>query len=141
MNATDPIQSLDRAAAQRSEAVKAMLIEAGRQDLADDLDRKLRDIRLGTDSARSIWHSISAAQRRVLEIMEPGRWLVRQTYSREGYDAHGQPHAEANVCRAPTVRNLLARKLIEHESHESEGPNPMTPIAPRIRHLIAEVLK
>lgn len=106
---------LDRESQARTERVIALLREEGREDLVTDLEQRLRDIRLGTDSARNCWHSISPAQRRTLEVMEPGRRLVRRSYQKNRYDAHGQPFAMSDVCGAPTVGALLAHDLIAHD--------------------------
>jgi hypothetical protein len=98
-----------------TERVIAVLREAGREDLVAELEGKLRDVRLGLDSARSCWHSISPPQRRVLEAMEPGRRLVRRSYQQTRYDAQGEPFAMADVCGGPTVSALLAHGLIAHD--------------------------
>lgn len=107
---------LDRESARQTEAVRKMLRDAGRDDLVADLDAKLRDIRLGLDSARAAWSALSSAQRRVMEIMETGRYLVRAHASRTRFEAHGEPHAIANVCGDATVRNLMHRDLVGWEA-------------------------
>ncbi len=107
----DILLALDREARRSNERVRAMLMEMGRPDLVKELDARLRDIRLGLDSARSCWHSISPAQRRVLKIMEPGRYLARSRGSRTRYNAYGEPHAESNVCGLATLRALCAHEL------------------------------
>ncbi len=103
--------TIERQCRERTAAVKRLLHKSNRPDLLDEFGARLRDIALGTDSARSCWHSLSSAQRRVLEIMDEGRWLVRKLGTQ--YDAHGEPHALENVCRLPTVRKLLAHDLCE----------------------------
>lgn len=102
---------LEREDQERTAAVRQMLIDEGRQDLADDLDRRLRDVRLGLDFARNCWHSISPAQRRVLELMETGRRLIRDP-ARPVYHAIGAPHRFSDCCRLPTARALCAHELI-----------------------------
>lgn len=103
---------LDRESHRRTERVRVVLLEAGRPDLVVELDTKLREIRTGVAGARSTWHSISPAQRRVLQLLSSGRWLVRQKHSKTRYDAHGEPHAEGNVCSLATFRNLTTRDLL-----------------------------
>lgn len=95
---------------QRIEAVKALLREEGRPDLADELDAKLRDIRLGLDSARSAWHSISPAQRRALELLGEASALARAGC---GYVTTGRPDGYAiKAGRLATMRALCAHELI-----------------------------
>lgn len=106
------MQRLDEDSRRKSEAVKHLLIQHGRPDLAKDLDRRLKDIRTGLDGARSTWHSISAAQRRVLEIMEPGRVLMMPPHTKTRYNAIGLPCAIGDVCSLATVRALLAHELV-----------------------------
>jgi len=103
---------IERRSQRQLARTRAMLMEAGRSDLVSDLDTNLRDIRLGLTGARSAWHSISKAQRSVLEVMVSGRWLVRSPASRTRYDAHGEPFAVSNVCGIATIRNLTARDLL-----------------------------
>lgn len=110
MNSDDVLLWLDREDQKRTAAVRAVLIEQGREDLALDLDRRIRDINLGLDSARSAWHSISAAQRRMLELLREGKALVR---AGGGYVAVGAPGGYAiKAGRLPTARALCAHELI-----------------------------
>ena len=85
--------------------------EAGPEALARH-DARLRDLDLGITGARGTWHALSAAQRRVLELMMDGRTLVRAPASRTRYGMIGMPHAIRDVCGLPTVRNLAARELL-----------------------------
>lgn len=54
------------------ERVRALLREEGREDLIAEYDAKMRDMGSGVENARSIWHSISDAQRRALELAGAG---------------------------------------------------------------------
>jgi hypothetical protein len=107
----DLLAELDRESERRTARVREMLLNAGRPDLVTDLECRLRDVRLGLDSARNCWHSISTCQRRILTIMGTGRWLSRSGGSRTRYDAIGEPHAIANVCGLATARALCAHEL------------------------------
>ena len=109
------IHAIEHRDRQRTEAIKRMLINKGRRDLADELDAKLKDVRTGVAGAQSTWHSISPAQRRVLTTLATGRWLIREHGSLSWYEAHGEPEAMARVCRLPTARNLIARELLACE--------------------------
>ena len=112
MSDEDFLADLDRQSERQTQRVREMLYQHGRPDLVAELDAKMKDIRLGIASAQGTWHALSAAQRRILEILAGGRWLVKASASRTFFDANGEPHALAHVCRAPTVRNLMARELI-----------------------------
>lgn len=114
MNTDDTLARLDREDKRRQETLRVMLIEAGRQDLADDLDRKLRDIRLGLDSARATWNVLSFAQRTVMLHLERGGWLDMPPHSRTRFYAFGP--AIGDICGAPTVRNLMWRELVGWEA-------------------------
>lgn len=102
---------IERDSMAKRQRTREVLLEAGRPDLVEELDRNLREVDNGVCGAKATWHSISAAQRRVLKIMEPGRYLRRAPASRTQYDAHGEPHAVGRVCSLPTVRALCARDL------------------------------
>lgn len=102
---------IERRSQEQRERTRKLLLESGRADLIIQLDQKYREIENGVDGAKSAWHSISQAQRRVLEIMGTGRCLRRSPGSRTRYHAYGEPHAVGNVCGLPTVRNLCARDL------------------------------
>lgn len=115
MNDSDELlQRLDRDSTKTTEAVKAMLMEAGRPDLAADLERKLRDIRLGIDGAQRTWAALSTPQTNAMKIMAEGRKLHREPHS-TWYVGIGRPAACGRVCRQPTIRNLIARELVDLE--------------------------
>lgn len=103
---------IERRSQEQRQRTHKMLCDAGRADLAIQLEKKYREIDNGTDGARSTWHSISPAQRRVLEVMETGRRLVQRDYQKTRYDAYGEPEAVGNVCGIATVRNLCSRDLV-----------------------------
>lgn len=104
----------ERQSAQRTQAVRRLLIEKGDIAALADFDRNMKELRLGVTAARNTWHSISLAQRRVIETLVTGRyWLVRWAGGKNFYDAHGEPHALVKVASLPTVRNLAARGLID----------------------------
>lgn len=66
----------------------------------------------GVMAARNAWHSISPAQRRLMELL-PGRTLWMSRHNGNLYEATGEPHAIARAAGAPTVRNLVRRGLLE----------------------------
>lgn len=79
-------------------------------------EQAMRDHDFGLTGARNSWHSISPAQRRVLEALEPGRELVRLRCPRSGYGAVATRSALGSIkriCRLPTVRNLASRGLLD----------------------------
>jgi hypothetical protein len=111
MTEDDILQMLDRKDLEQQARTRSFLLEAGRPDLAAELDAKLRDIRLGVDGAQRTWAALSPAQRSVLEALSAGRHLRKVKWSKTRYDAYGEPHAIGNLCGIATVRNLCARDL------------------------------
>lgn len=110
------LAALDAESERRTQAVRDMLLESGRPDLVEELDARLRDVRLGFCSAQGTWHALSAAQRRVLQAMGEGRRLVRRHAPSTRYDAvGGRADAIADLCRVATVRNLASRELVAWE--------------------------
>lgn len=103
---------IERRSREQRARTHKLLCDAGRADLAIQLEKKYREIDNGVDGARATWHSISDAQRRVLILMGTGRHLVQRPYQKTRYDAHGEPHALKNVCGIATVRNLCSRDLV-----------------------------
>jgi hypothetical protein len=118
----DPIlQQIDYRSQQSRERVRAIIREAGRPDILTEFDRNMKDLDTGITSARSVWHSISAAQRRALMMLADGYELRRMPASRtkyEGYCAVRKRDAIGYVCPIGTVRALCAREL----AHVNGGP-------------------
>lgn len=109
----DVLHRLEALGRHQIEAVRTMLLEAGCADLLDELDRDLREIRLGITGARAAWSALTTPQRRVLlTLMEGNRRLVRQERSRHLYDAVGDPGTVTRVAGLPTIRNLIARGML-----------------------------
>ncbi|MBF5096483.1 hypothetical protein F1643_21025 [Azospirillum sp. INR13] len=107
------LHRLEAESRQQTERVRAMLHEEGRPDLVEDLDRQLRESRLGITGARATWDALSEPQRKVLlTLLEGNRRLVRQNHSQHWYDVIGEPEAVARVAGRPTIRNLIARELL-----------------------------
>ena len=102
--------AIDQRMRQRREAVRQMLVEKDRADLLAKYDQDLRDNDLGVSAARSVWHSISDAQRRVLVGMRTGRRCLRQTIKPCVYVIDG-PGSVGHI-RLATMRNLSARGLV-----------------------------
>jgi hypothetical protein len=94
-----------------NQRVLAMLRDEGRPDLADDLTQRLRDIDSGVHGARSTWHSISDAQRRVLLLLGSGPASLRRVG--RTYDVVSPLGSRAIGIRLATARNLAARDLLE----------------------------
>lgn len=109
------IHALDAKFARQREDMRQLLYAEGRPDLVEEFDRKMREIDTGINGARNCWHSISEAQRRVLNLAATGRWLVRSPGTNHFYDAHGEPHALSRVAGLKTVRNLCARELLAYD--------------------------
>ncbi|MBK3801308.1 hypothetical protein GAY33_19150 [Azospirillum brasilense] len=109
----DVLHRLEAESRRQTEGVRAMLLEEGRPDLVEDLDRRLRESRMGITGARATWDALTELQRKVLLILlEGNRRLVRQKHSKHFFDAIGEPHAVARVAGLPTIRNLIARELL-----------------------------
>jgi len=109
MTEDDILLRLEREDRARTASIRQMLIANGRQDLADDLDRRLKDIATGVDGARNCWHSISPAQRRAIELLAGGTALARVGNS---YIVVGRKGADVVACRLRTARALCAHELI-----------------------------
>lgn len=88
--------------------VRALLEAEGRPDLVEELDQRIRDVSLGLTRAMNVWHSISPAQRTLLQA---GSKLVRQEKT-SYYDLVAGVKVEHRVTRLPTVRSLIARDLL-----------------------------
>jgi hypothetical protein len=112
MTEDDVFLAIERQSRARAESVRKLLRGEGRNDLVRDLDDKLREIESGVDGAKAVWHSISSAQRRVLELLAEGRRAVRAAWSRTQYNAPGTPHMVSPLCGLPTLRALSARDLV-----------------------------
>ncbi|MFP5516804.1 MAG: hypothetical protein ACLGJC_27450 [Alphaproteobacteria bacterium] len=109
----DVLHRLEAESRQQTERVRSMLQEEGRPDLVEDLDRRLREIRLGITGARGTWNALTEPQRKVLLILlEGNRRLVRQRHSKHFYEVIGEPEAVGRVAGLPTIRNLIARELL-----------------------------
>lgn len=107
------LHRLEAESRQQTERVRSMLQEEGRSDLVGELDRQLREIRLGITGARGTWNALTEPQRKVLLILlEGNRRLVRQKHSKHFFDAIGDPHAVARVAGVRTIRSLIARELL-----------------------------
>jgi len=110
------LAALDAEFDRKTESVRQMLRDAGRHDLVEELDARLRSVRLGINGAQGTWHALSAVQRRTLVAMGEGRHLVRRQPPAARYDAVGSRNdAIANLCRVATVRNLASRELVSWE--------------------------
>lgn len=92
---------------------RAWLVEEAkinpRVDL-EDWDRKMRELDLGIDRAKMVWHSISATQRRVLfgAITHGGR-MERVGKEYRASKGRHQPYVPAYVA---TIRPLCSRDLM-----------------------------
>lgn len=137
MTDDDLILYLDRQSQLQHKATRQMLIDAGRPDLAEDLDRRMRDIRLGIAQAAAIWHSISKTQRIVLEKMAQGAYLARTVGSATQYDALGRSPIILKVCRITTARNLCARHLI-HVNGTARDPEAQFVVTEHGKFVVAK---
>ena len=106
------MQDLERQGRERTERVRAMLLEDGRSDLAAEMDRALKEGASGVTNARSTWHSISDAQRRVLILMAGGPASLRRVTGTT-YDVVSPSGCRATGIRLATARNLASRGLLE----------------------------
>jgi hypothetical protein len=135
MTEDDVLQMIEARSQAQLEAVRVMLIEANRPDLLKDLDRKIRDIRLGLNGARATWSALSEAQRRSVLAMQPGRKLVREAHS-DWYVGIGRPSACGRVCHQRTARNLIARELVDLEGGAFD-PERVLALSDRGRFVLA----
>lgn len=93
----------------RHQAVRAML---SGQALAE-YDASIEYIRSGQSQLANLWHSISPAQRRLMQVFRDGQGdLIRTRYEPSFYDFRGDPNAVSKVARATTVKALIAHKVL-----------------------------
>jgi len=112
MSDYDPIlQDLERESLAGRQRVRELLIAENRLDVLAEYDKKMREVDLGIAGAQGAWHALSPAQHRVLTMAANPSGKFYRT-SRTRYDYHGEPHAVADVCGVPTMRNLIARELM-----------------------------
>lgn len=119
----------------KSEAVRQMIIEAGRPDVLAQYDEALRLNRLGVTGARATWRSISEAQRRVIEQMGDGAKLWRDPMNHRAYFLRVKMGAVIRV-RIATVRALASRELIAWEGGAFE-PEAKASLTERGRFVLA----
>lgn len=120
-NDYDVLQELDRQGERQMERVRRELQHAGRQDLVDELNAKLRDIRLGITGAQATWEALSGIQRFALKTLSERWFLSRSIYYPPFYDAYGPPDVVWRICGFPTLKCLLDRKLCDLDG---EGRDP-----------------
>jgi hypothetical protein len=107
---------LDRQKRESNDRVKALLQAEGRFDLVEEFDQRIRDLNLGVTRARSVWHSISPAQRSLLALMMRGGVILVREGQTSFYDLmQAAEVVHRRVSRLPTVRSLLARDLLACE--------------------------
>jgi len=112
----DPyLHRLEADSAAKSEAVRQMIIEAGRPDVLAQYDEAMRLNRLGITGARATWHSISPAQRAALfgAAHWGGRVAKRKDSPRcYGFAVNGGVTGTLYPIRISTIRNLCERELM-----------------------------
>lgn len=106
------LQDLERESDERTQRVRDMLRERGRPELVAELDRALKDSASEVTQARSVWHSISDAQRRALILLAAGPGDLRRVKG-QGYEVVSPAGSRATGIRLATVRNLAGRGLLE----------------------------
>jgi hypothetical protein len=106
------MQDLECDSLERLERVRAFLRESGRPDIEAELERVLRDTASGVTSARSTWHSISDAQRRVLILLASGPASLQRIQGTT-YAVVSPAGSRATGIRRATVRSLALRGLLE----------------------------
>lgn len=117
----DIMQALERQGEKQMDRLRRELQHAGRQDLVDELNTKLREIGLGITTAQASWDALSGIQRFALKTLSERWYLARSIYYSPFYDAYGPPDVIRRVCGWPTLRCLLNRKLCELDG---EGQDP-----------------
>ena len=116
---TDVLAALKAQQHAQKIAVRQVISEAGREDVLREFDKNMWDIETGVMQARNVWHSISPVQRRVLIALYEGRTLRRASWSKSQFEAVGMrtkgTDAMGVICSMPTVKNLVARGLLDCE--------------------------
>lgn len=106
------LQDLERECDERTQRVRDMLHEEGRPELVAEMDRAMKDSASGITGARSVWHSISDAQRRVMILLDAGPGDLRRAKG-QTFDVVSPAGSRATGIRLATVRNLASRGLLE----------------------------
>ncbi len=84
---------------------------------------------------RETWIVLTPAQHRAVLFLRPGRVLVRCRWSRNYYDAVGEPYAIAKAARLDTVRVLAARRLVGWDGGATD-PERRAVATERVRFVI-----
>lgn len=117
---TDILKRIQAEQHRQTAGVREILLEKGRPDLVEELDRRMWDIETGVDGARGTWSALTEPQCRVMLALDEGRALVRCPFSRTTYEAYSVgrdgPDAIRKICTLSTVNNLFRRKLIESDN-------------------------
>lgn len=110
----DPLAAAKREREVAEARFRAVLADSGPRgaEALRAYETAMRDVESGVHGARMCWHSMSPAQRRVCLFLATGRVLVRCRWSRNHYDAVGEPHAIARAARLDTVRALARHGLV-----------------------------
>ena len=114
-------------------AVRDILIEGGHKEALADYDKNMWDIETGVMGARATWNALSKTQRKVMVDLENKGVLHRIEKIGADIWACCVPRQDLQfvlgVCKLPTVKNLLARQLLDCQG------GPADPL--RILHLSA----
>lgn len=107
----DILARLEQENRERTERVREIIRESGRDDVLAEFDASLWRLNSGVERARNVWHSISPAQRRALGLL--GAAHGQRAYREEIRARYLCPFGSI-VCRsAKTMRSLQRRQLVE----------------------------
>lgn len=101
--------AIEKDGRKKTEAVRQLLKDEGRLDIMAEFDAKMKAIANGTEHARNIWHSISAAQRSAMLAMERAPNCGFRKATQENLLRRGLAERVANI---KDMKNYL--QLTEH---------------------------
>ncbi len=114
--------------------VRAML--AHKPEVLAEYDASIEYLNSGRAGLESLWHSLSVAQRRVVEIVGPDRRLVRLATSPHRYSARGGDGAILDCAHAKTVMALSRHRLLA-SAGTTDDPWQIAVSTPRLHDLLA----
>jgi hypothetical protein len=114
--ASEDIQHQIEARSRESkERVRDLLRKEGKLEALAEFDQSMKDLDTGLTGARSSWHSISPAQRRVIEYLANNPVKLIRSEKSTYYDSFGGDAPQTRVAGLKTVRALAERGFLDWE--------------------------
>lgn len=98
------------------ERVRELIRKEGMPEILADFDQQMKDIDSGLTTARNVWHSISPAQRTLINYLATHSVkLVREGSTSSYIGVEGDTKSHGRLAGLKTVRSLAARDLLAWE--------------------------